>query len=101
MTGSTKRQIGWNSIEELCDREFGKRPSPANLSMLKGIEDERADVREFVERVFRLMAIGRFDPVDMTPALAWVLAVLIPRGSAERVGRIGSALDIRGTSSLD
>jgi len=78
MTGATKRQLGWNSIEELCDREFGKRPSPANLSMLKGIEDERADVREFVERVFRLMAMGRFDPADMTPALAWVLAVLIP-----------------------
>lgn len=78
MTGATKRQLGWNSIEELCDREFGRRPSPANLSMLKGIEDERADVREFVERAFRLMAMGRFDPANMTPALAWVLAVLIP-----------------------
>jgi hypothetical protein len=67
----------WNSIEELCGREFGKLPSPSNLSTLKRIENERPEVREVVDRIFRLMAMGRFDPADMPPTLAWVLAFMI------------------------
>jgi hypothetical protein len=77
-TDSSNGKARWNSIEELCEREFGKQPSASNLSSLKRIENERAEVREFIDRVFRLMAMGRFDPADMTPALAWTLAFLIP-----------------------
>lgn len=77
-TGLSKGETRWNSIEDLCDREFGKRPSPANLSTLKRLGSERAEVQEFVDRVFRLMAIGRLDPADMSPTVAWVLAVLVP-----------------------
>lgn len=76
---SANGKLQWNSIEELCDREFGKLPSPSNLSTLKRIEKERAEVRGFVNRVFRLMAMGRFDPADMPPSLAWVLAFIVPR----------------------
>jgi hypothetical protein len=69
-TDASNEKVRWNSIEELCDREFGKQPSPSNLSTLKKIENERAEVREFVDRVFRLMAMGRFDPAHMPPTLA-------------------------------
>ncbi len=78
MTNMTSQKLVWNTIEELCDQAFGARPSPTNLATLKKIEGERAEVREFVERVFRLMALSRLDPKDIPPSLAWALAVLIP-----------------------
>ena len=51
----------WNSIEELCDRYLGGRPSEAVLQLLKSAEQQRPEVRDFVERAFRLMALSKFD----------------------------------------
>jgi hypothetical protein len=78
MTDSAE-DIGWTSIEDLFDRTFGSRPSAQHLAVIKQAENERPEVKEFLERTFRLMAISRVMPADMTPALAWILGVMIPR----------------------
>ena len=46
----------WNTVEELCDRYLGGRPSEAALQVLRNAEQQRPEVRDFVERAFRLMA---------------------------------------------
>ena len=69
----------WNSIEELCDRYLGGgRPSEAVLQLLKSAEQQRPEVRDFVERAFRLMAISKFDPRDISPAIARFFVVFAP-----------------------
>jgi hypothetical protein len=78
MTTIVTAPVGWTTIEELCDREFGARPSPTNLAALKSLEKERPEVRAFIERAFRLMAMGRFDPSDMSPVMAWAYAIVVP-----------------------
>ena len=60
----------WNTIEELCDRYLGGRPSEATLQLLRNAEQQRPEVRDFVERAFRLMAISKFDPRDLSPFVA-------------------------------
>jgi hypothetical protein len=45
---------------------------------LKRLENERGEVRAFVERMFRLMNIYRFDAKDIPPAHAAFLAVALP-----------------------
>jgi hypothetical protein len=69
----------WTSIEELYDRMFGSRPSALHLTLLKHAENERPEVKDFIERAFRLMVISQARPQDMTPSLAWVLGIMIPR----------------------
>lgn len=68
----------WNSIEELCDRYLGGRPSEAVLQLLKSAEQQRPEVRDFVERAFRLMALSKFDPRDISPAIARFFVVFAP-----------------------
>lgn len=68
----------WNSVEELCDRYLGGRPSEAVLQLLKNAEGQRAEVRNFLERGFRLMALSRFDPRDLSPAVARFFVVFAP-----------------------
>jgi hypothetical protein len=76
-TGTAERER-WNSVEELCDRYLGGRPSEAVLQVLKNAEQQRPEVRDFVERAFRLMALSKFDPRDLAPAVARFFVVLAP-----------------------
>jgi hypothetical protein len=78
MTNSPAGTV-WTSIEDLCDRTFGSRPSAHHLALLKKAENERPEVKEFLDRAFRLMVIANAAPVHMTPSLAWILGVMIPR----------------------
>ena len=59
------------TIEELCDRHLGGRPSEAALAQMKRVENERAEVRAFAERMFHLMEISHFDPKDVSPTHAY------------------------------
>jgi hypothetical protein len=61
---------GWTTIEELCDRHLGSRPSPAVLPILKSLEHERQEVRDFIARTFQLMELSRFDVKDLSPMMA-------------------------------
>ncbi len=72
-------QTAWTSIEELCDRTFGSRPSADHLAILKSAETERPEAKDFIARAFRLMTISRAPPANMTPSLAWILGVMMPR----------------------
>jgi SAM-dependent methyltransferase len=69
----------WTSIEDLLDRTLGSRPSAQHMAVLKKAENERPEVKEFLERAFRLMVISNLAPEHMTPGLAWILGVMIPR----------------------
>ncbi len=69
----------WTSIEDLLDRTLGSRPSAPHLALIKKAEHERPEVKEFLGRAFRLMVISNTAPAHITPALAWILGVMIPR----------------------
>jgi SAM-dependent methyltransferase len=66
----------WTTIEELCDRHLGSRPSPAVLPILKPLEHERQEVRDFIARTFQLMELSRFDVKDFSPMMAGGMTVL-------------------------
>ncbi len=76
-TGTTERER-WNTVEELCDRYLGGQPSDAVLQVLRNAEQQRPEVRDFVERAFRLMAVSKFDPRDIAPAVARFFVVMAP-----------------------
>jgi hypothetical protein len=78
MTQSARR-TGWTSVEELFERMFGRRPSALQLTVLKNAEIERSEVKDFIERAFRLMVISHAPPENITPSLVWILGVMIPR----------------------
>ena len=67
---------GWTTIEELCDRHLGSRPSPAVLPILKSLEHERQEVRDFIARTFQLMELSRFNVKDLSPMMAGGMTVL-------------------------
>lgn len=76
--GALKREP-WTTVEDLCDRYLGGgRPSEQALKVLKSVEQQRPEVREFTERGFRLMAISKFDARDISPVVARFFAVLAP-----------------------
>ena len=66
------------TIEELCDLYLGGRPSDAVLQLLKSAEGQRSEVRDFLERAFRLMALSKFDPRDLSPGMARFFVVFAP-----------------------
>ena len=74
-TGTEERKR-WNTVEELCDRYLGGRPSDPALQILRGAEQQRPEVRDFVERAFRLMALSKFDPHDFSPFVARFFTVI-------------------------
>jgi hypothetical protein len=76
-TGTPERER-WNKVEELCDRYLGGRPSEAALQVLRDVEQQRPEVREFVERAFRLMALAKFDPRDFSAFSARFYTVFAP-----------------------
>jgi hypothetical protein len=67
----------WTSIEELFERTFGSRSAADRFPVLKRTENERAEAKEFIERAFRLMAISKAVPENISPSLAWFLGVMI------------------------
>jgi len=69
----------WTSTEDLFDRTLGSCPSATHLALIKKAENERPEVKEFLHRALRLMAIAKAPPAHMTPSLAWILGVMIPR----------------------
>jgi SAM-dependent methyltransferase len=75
---NSAENAAWTSIEDLFDRTLGSRPSPLHLALMKKAENERPEVKEFIERAFRLMAISKAAPANITPTLAWILGVMIP-----------------------
>ena len=77
MTNSAE-DAAWTSIEDLFDRTLGSQPSASHLAIIKKAENERPEVKEFLHRAFRLMAIAKASPANMTPTLAWMLGVMIP-----------------------
>src|SRR5439155_13158774 len=76
-TGTPERER-WKNVEELCDRYLGGRPSEAALQVLRNAEQQRPEVRDFVERAFRLMALSKFDPRDFSPFVARFFTVIAP-----------------------
>jgi hypothetical protein len=74
----TTEQERWNTVEELCDRYLGGRPSEATLQLLKGAERQSPEVRDFVGRAFRLMGRSKFDPRDIAPAVARFFVAVAP-----------------------
>ncbi len=76
-TGTAKRER-WKTVEELCDRYLGGRPSEAVLQLLKNVEQQRPEVRDFLERAFQLMALSKFDPRDVAPGVARFFTVFAP-----------------------
>jgi hypothetical protein len=75
---NSAENAAWTSIEDLFDRTLRSRPSPQQLAILKKAETERPEVKEFIHRALRLMAISKAAPANMTPTLAWILGVMIP-----------------------
>ncbi len=76
-TGTPERER-WNKVEELCDRYLGGHPSEAALQVLRNVEQQRPEVRDFVERAFRLMAISKSDPHDFSAFVARFFTVIAP-----------------------
>ncbi len=70
--------LAWTGVEELCDRHLEARPSPGWLRQMKKAEGSNAEVREFVERIFRLMRISHFRASDITPQIAWGIGDFVP-----------------------
>jgi hypothetical protein len=77
-SGGTVNPERGSTVEQLCDRYLGGRPSEAVLQLLRNVEHQRPEVRDFVERAFRLMALSKFDPRDIAPAVARFFVVLAP-----------------------
>jgi hypothetical protein len=71
-------ETSWNCTEELFEQTFGDRSLAHRFALLKKVEGERPEVKEFVGRAFRIMAIAKTAPQDVTPGLAWILGVMIP-----------------------
>jgi hypothetical protein len=69
--------LAWTSIEELFERTFGDGSYSDRFALLKKTENERAEVKQFIERAFRLMAISKTAPEDIPPSIVWILAVMI------------------------
>jgi hypothetical protein len=70
-------ETAWTSIEELFERTFGDRSYSDHFALLKKTEYERAEVKEFIERAFRIMAISKTAPENLTPGFVWILGVMI------------------------
>ena len=77
---SSADNAAWTSIEALFDRTFGSRPPAHHLAILKKAENERAEVKEFIERALRLMAISKSTCRRIFhPASPGFWGVMIPR----------------------
>ena len=56
----------------------GRPPVRSRSSIAQERGSQRPEVRDFVERAFRLMALSKFDPRDLSPAMARFFVVFAP-----------------------
>ena len=66
-------------IDRMNSQYFDGRLSQNVLTLLEPVNDERPDVRGFVERMCRLMRRQRLDARDFSEFLAWVVSMFIPK----------------------
>ncbi len=66
------------SVEAVFDSVFGERPDDRVLDLLRPIQGERQEVRDFLARWLQLSAAAGIGPRDISPGQAWNLGVLIP-----------------------
>jgi len=76
-SGAPEREQ-WSTVNELCDRYLGGRPAEATLRVLRDAEGQRPEVRDFVERAFRLMARSKLHARDFAPYAARFYTVVAP-----------------------
>jgi hypothetical protein len=74
-TTSATDFLDWTTIEQLCDHVLGGRPAPEILQILKPLEVDRDEVRNFVRRAFRLMGIANIGVHNFSPWAAFGLAM--------------------------
>jgi hypothetical protein len=68
----------WKTIEDLFDLYLGgARPCDQAMQDLRKVETQRAEVKEFVARMFFLMGMGRFNGKDISPFLAWAIGAFL------------------------
>src|SRR5678815_2211904 len=66
-------------VDQLNRSYFAGGLSPAFSERLAALPVERADVRAFIERMCRLMAIAGLGPMDLSPLQGEVLGALLAR----------------------
>ena len=67
------------SIEQLNREIFGGELAPEVLELMQGVDQERSEVREFVDRMFRLMQRARLEARDFSRLLAWEVGSILPK----------------------
>lgn len=65
-------------VDDLNERYFGGALSAEVLRLLRPIDDERLEVRQFVERMFRHLHRQRFPAADFAELLAWSVGSILP-----------------------
>lgn len=78
MNGTALATTQWATIDELCDRYLGGHPAASALQVMKLAERERPEVRDFVERIFRLMQLSRFRAADISPIISSAIGLMLP-----------------------
>lgn len=68
----------WTTVEQLFDQELHGRPADHILQLIKPVEHERQEVRDFMSRVVHLMAVSHLSPDHLTPSLGWLLGSMMP-----------------------
>src|ERR1700746_3288882 len=76
--GTQNSEAGEMEQRRRIMRSLPGRPSEPALQVLKNAEQQRPEVRDFVERAFRLMAISKFNPRDFSPLVARFFTVIAP-----------------------
>lgn len=68
----------WTTIEQLFDQELQRRPADHILQLIKPVEQERQEVRDFISRVVHFMLLSNLSPDHITPSLGWLLGTMAP-----------------------
>ena len=66
-------------VQELNKQYFDGRLSAEVMTHLEPINDERDEVRTFVERLFRMASRQRLAATDFSEMLGWILATFVPK----------------------
>ena len=66
-------------LDDLNETYFDGRLSPEVLGLMAPVAGERAEVREFVERMCRSMRSQRIGAEDLSETLAWSIGYFLPK----------------------
>ncbi len=86
--------VDWNSIEQLCDFYLDARPSAAILHILKPLAGQRSEVRDFAQRVLRLIGTAQLGSRNISPMAAFAIGMsagILPGAWGGKVPPITSA----------